>query len=94
MGLTFGIAGTVCILNRGPAGRAQEAAALPASAARRDLAARDISGWAALSLPLILFHAGFSFGGPLTAGADVAPSWVVFLTGVYGLAAAADSCPG
>jgi len=39
----------------------------------------------ALAFPLILFHAGFAWGGPL-ASVLMGCFWVVFLTGLFGLA--------
>ncbi|MHC4940356.1 MAG: hypothetical protein ACYTHK_15535 [Planctomycetota bacterium] len=39
----------------------------------------------ALAFPIILFHAGFGWGGPL-ASVLMGSFWVVFLTGLFGLA--------
>jgi len=82
-GLVFGIAGTACILF---------AAFLGLRKKRPHYRLGRVATWlkghlwlGALSFPLICFHGGFSFGGPLTQ----ALMWLfvfVFLTGIYGLA--------
>ncbi|MHC4547847.1 MAG: hypothetical protein ACYTEZ_03640 [Planctomycetota bacterium] len=83
MGLAFGIAGTVCILF---------AALLGTRKRRPHYRFGRTASWlkghlwlGALSLPLVLFHGGFEFGGPLSR----ALMWIfvlVFLTGILGLA--------
>ena len=82
MGLLFGIAGTVCM---------GIAALLSVRKLKPHWRVGRASAWlrghlwlGALSFPLILFHAGFGFGGPLSA-VLMGAFWVVFVTGVWGL---------
>lgn len=82
-GLTFGIVGTVFILFAALLGVRRKRAHWRLGRASTWLKGHLYLG--ALSFPLILFHGGFSFGGPLTQ----VLMWLflfVFLTGIYGLA--------
>ena len=82
-GLTFGIVGTLFILFAALLGVRRRRAHWRLGRASTWLKGHLWLG--ALSLPLILFHGGFRFGGPLTQ----VLMWLflfVFLTGVYGLA--------
>jgi len=81
-GLGFGIAGTVCMV---------AAAALSLRKLKPHWRVGRAAEWlrghlwlGALSFPLILFHAGFGFGGPVSA-VLMGSFWVVFVTGVWGL---------
>jgi hypothetical protein len=83
MGLTFGIAGTVFLLF---------AALLGVRKKRPHYRVGSAAAWlkghlwlGVLSFPLVFFHAGFEFGGPLSS----VLMWIfllVFLTGLFGLA--------
>jgi len=81
-GLVFGIAGTACMA---------AAALLSVRKLKPHWRVGRASAWlrghlwlGALSFPLILFHAGFGFGGPLAA-VLMGAYWIVFVTGVWGL---------
>jgi len=81
-GIVFGVSGTVCMAI---------AALLSVRKMKPHWRVGRAAGWlrghlwlGALSFPLILFHAGFGFGGPLSA-VLMGAFWVVFVTGVWGL---------
>lgn len=82
-GLVFGFAGTACIFfaaflgvrKRRPAWRI----------GRASVWLRGHLWLGALAFPLVCFHAGFGWGGPL-ASVLMGSFWLVFLTGLFGLA--------
>jgi len=83
MGLTFGIAGTAFMLFAALAGVRRKRPHYRVGRAATWLKGHLWLG--ALSFPLVFFHAGFEFGGPLAR----VLMWIfilVFLTGLFGLA--------
>ncbi len=81
-GLTFGMAGTACMFFAAALTLRKQLKAWRLGKTSRWLAGHIWLG--VLALPLICFHAGFRFGGPLTTGAMLLllASW---LSGVLGL---------
>jgi len=82
-GLVFGFAGTACIYFAAFLGIRKKRPAWRIGRASWWLKGHLWLG--ALAFPLILFHAGFGWGGPL-ASALMGAFWLVFLTGLFGLA--------
>lgn len=81
-GLVFGFTGTACIFFAAFLGVRKKRPTW-----RIGRAAWWLKGhlWlGALAFPLILFHAGFGWGGPLTS-VLMGCFWLVFLTGLFGL---------
>lgn len=82
-GLTFGIAGSVCMLYAGLLGARKKVPVWRVGRAQTWMRGHLWLGL--LSLPLILFHSGFKFGGPLTQ----LLMWLLLIVVVSGLVGAA-----
>jgi hypothetical protein len=82
-GLVFGFAGTACIFLAAFLGVRKKRPAWRIGRASWWLRGHLWLG--ALAFPLICFHAGFGWGGPL-ASVLMGSFWLVFLTGLFGLA--------
>ncbi|MBI3782232.1 MAG: ferric reductase-like transmembrane domain-containing protein [Deltaproteobacteria bacterium] len=82
-GLCFGIAGTACMLSAVFLSARKKFLLWRIGSAQRWM---KLHVWLGLlAIPLILFHAGFSLGGPLTTWLMVMFA-IVSLSGIYGLA--------